>query len=225
MPLRRNFLLAFLLLATVGCLDLLTGTPVRARVAVLLVELADATTPLDGERVDVSISGPGIQPPIFGSFRFINDTARAELEVPLGKDRLVAVAVFDSSNNLVASGEALVEVGSGVAINVPVEIAPTEGTQPIVVTVGGVNLSVAPGTLTLVPGNTATLTVAITDPQGVPIAGAVPVFASSNPAIASVSPAGVVTGNVQGVTAVTVTALGAAARIPVSVAFPDSRSP
>lgn len=225
MALRRNFLLALLLLATVGCLDLLTGTPVRARVAVLLISLADVTAPLDGERVDVSVSGPGIQPPIFGSFRFINDTARAELEVPLGKDRLVSVAVFDSANTLIASGEALVEVGSGVAINVPVEIAPTEGTQPIVVTVGGVNLAVAPGTLTLVPGDTAALTVAITDAQGLPIAGAIPLFASSNPAIAGVSAAGLVTGKVQGVTAVTVTALGVAARIPVSVASPSLRSP
>ena len=135
MRFRLPFLFTLLLLATTGCLDVLTGSPVRARVAVLLIELAEANEPLDGERMDVSITGPGIQPPIFGSFRFINDTARAELQVPLGPDRRVFVAVFDSSNNIIASGEATVEIGSGVAISVPVTIAPTDGTQPIIVTV------------------------------------------------------------------------------------------
>lgn len=225
MRFRRPFLFLMLLLATTGCLDLLTGTPLRARVAVLLIELAEANVPLDGERVDVSITGPGIDPPIFGSFRFVNDTARAELQVPLGADRRVFVAVFDSANNIIASGEATIEIGSGVSVSVPVVIAPTDGTQPIIVTVGGTTVSVTPGTLTLAPAATTTLTVAVTDQDGLPIAGAVPSYASSNPAIASVSASGVVTAHVDGITAITVTALGVAARIPVGVVTPNLRSP
>ncbi len=225
MRLRRPFLFLLLLLATTGCLDFLTGSPVRARVAVLLIELAESNIPLDGERVDVSITGPGIDPPIFGSFPFINDTARAELSVPLGSDRRVFVAVFDSSNAIVASGEATIEIGSGVAVTVPVAIAPTEGTQPIVVTMGGTTLSVTPGTLTLAPGATSALSVTIRDETGAPIAGAVPSYASSNPSIASVSATGVVTARVDGITAITVTALGVAARVPVGVVTPSLRSP
>jgi hypothetical protein len=221
----RAFLFIVLLVATTGCLDVLTGARVRARVAVLLIDLAESNVPLDGERVDVSITGPGINPPIFGSFRFINDTARAELSVPIGSDRRVFVAVFDSSNNIIASGEATVEIGSGVSISVPVAIAPTDGTQPIIVTVGGTTLSVTPGTLTLAPGETSALSVAITDQTGAPIAGAIPTYASSNPSIASVSASGVVTAHVDGITAVTVTALGVAARIPVGVVTPSLRSP
>lgn len=222
---RRPFLFLLLLLATTACLDVLTGTAVRARVAVLLIQLAESNVPLDGERMDVSISGPGIQPPIFGSFRFINDTARAELSVPVGPDRLVSVAVFDSSNNIIASGEATVEIGSGVSVDVPVTIAPTDGTQPIIVTAGNTTISVTPGTLTLVPNATSPLSVTITDQQGAPIAGAVPSYASSNPSIASVSPSGIVTAHVQGITAITVTALGVAARIPVAVVIDNLRSP
>lgn len=222
---RRPFLFLLFLLATTACLDVLTGTTVRARVAVLLVSLAESNVPLDGERMDVSISGPGIDPPIFGSFRFINDTARAELSVPLGPDRRVFVAVFDSANTIIASGEATVEVGAGVSVNVPVTIAPTDGTQPIIVTLGNTTIAVTPGTLTLAPNATSTLSVAITDQQGAPIAGAVPTFASSNPSIASVSASGIVTARVQGITAITVTALGVAARIPVAVGSPDLRSP
>lgn len=219
-----------LLLASVwaiaGCGDVLTGASLRANVVVLLQEEANSPTPLDGERVDVSISGPGIDPPIFGSFRFINDTARAELQVPLGRDRRVAVAVFDSANTLIASGESTLEIGSGAAVSVPVVIAPTSGSQPIIVRVGSTTLSVTPGSLSLTPGASSTLTVSVVDQDGVPIAGAVPAYASSNPAIATVSATGVVTGRLQGVTAVTVTALGVAARIPVSVsAPPDLRSP
>lgn len=211
--------------AAAGCGDALTGASLRAHVVLLLQEQNGSPTPLNGERVDVSVSGPGIDPPIFGSFQFINDTARAELQVPLGKDRRVSVAVFDSANILIASGEATVEIGSGVPVSVPVVIAPTSGTQPIIVRVGGTSLSVSPGTLTLALGDTARLTVSVVNQDGVPIDAAVPTFASSNPAIATVSAVGLVTGRLQGVTAVTVTALGVAARIPVSVAVPALRSP
>jgi hypothetical protein len=227
MVFRRLFSVLLLLpiLAATGCLDVLTGTAVRSRVALVVVQLAEANEPLDGERLDVSITGPGITTPIFGSFRFINDTARAELQVPLGSDRRVFVAVFDSANVMVASGEATVEIGSGVAVSVPVAIAPTSGSQPIIVRVGNTIVSVTPGSLTLELGDSTALAVSVTDQDGVPITGAVPSFASSNPAIASVSPTGVVTGRLQGVTAVTVTALGVAARIPVGVVVPSLRSP
>lgn len=222
---RALFLLIVLpLLAVAGCGETLTGTTVRARVA-LVLDQAGSPTPLDGERVDVSISGPGISTPIFGSFRFINDTARVELDVPLGRERLVFVAIFDSTNTLVASGETTITVGSGVTVTVPVPIAPTSGEQPIIVRVGSTTLTVTPGTLLLSPGDTASLGVTITDQDGAPIAGAVPTFASSNPAIAGVSATGLVTGRLDGVTAITVSALGVAARVPVSVATPTLRSP
>lgn len=229
MPTRRlPFLLTMLLLpigSAVGCGEVLTGASLRANVALLLQEPSGSPTPLDGERVDVSISGPGIEPPIFGSFRFVNDTARAELQVPIGSDRLVFVAVFDSANVMVASGEATVAIGSAVSVTIPVTITATSGNQPIIVTVGGTSLSVNPGSLTLAPGEATALAVSVVDHTGAPIAGAVPLFASSNPGIATVSATGVVTGRLQGVTAVTVTALGVAARIPVSVASLSLRSP
>lgn len=216
------FLMPLLLLA--GCGETLTSTSVRARLALVLDE-AGSPTPLDGERVDVSISGPGINPPIFGSFRFINDTARVELDVPLGRDRRVFVAIFDSTNTLIASGETTLDIGSGASVDVPVPIAPSSGDQPIIVRVGSTTLTVSPGTLLLSPGQTQQLTVAVTDQDGQPIAGALPVFASSNPAIATVSATGVVTGRLDGVTAITVSALGVAARVPLSVSTPELRSP
>jgi hypothetical protein len=145
--------------------------------------------------------------------------------VPLGPDRRVFVAVFDSSNNIIASGESTVEIGSGVSVNVPVTITPTDGTQPIIVTVGNTTISVTPGTLTLAPNETSPLSVVITDQQGASIVGAVPSYASSNPSIASVSASGIVTAHVQGITAITVTALGVAARIPVGVVIDNLRSP
>lgn len=216
------FLMPLLLLASCG--ETLTSTSVRARLALVLDE-AGSPTPLDGERVDVSISGPGINPPIFGSFRFINDTARVELDVPLGRDRRVFVAIFDSLNTLIASGETTIDIGSGASVDVPVPIAPSSGDQPIIVRVGSTTLTVTPGTLLLAPGQTAQLTVAVTDQDSLPIAGALPTFASSNPAIATVSATGVVTGRLDGVTAITVSALGVAARVPLSVSTPSLRSP
>lgn len=213
------------LAAATGCLDVLTGSSPPASVAILLTQQADATEPLDGERLDVTITGPGIETPIFGSFRFVNDTARAVLQVPQGRDRLVSVAVFDSSNALVASGETVVEIGGGARVRVEIEIAPTVGDQPITVTVGNTVLTVTPGSLALSAGDTVVLGVTVTDQAGVPLTGVVPTFASSNPAIASVSPIGAVAGRLQGVTAVTVSANGVAARVPVVVSVPSLRSP
>lgn len=221
----RMLVLLLPMLAMLGCLDVLTGSTLRSQVALLLVQDAESSLPLDGERVDVTISGPGIEPPIFGSFRFINDTARAQLLVPVGRDRLVLVAVFDSANTLVAAGEAIVEVGAGVSINVPVQVAPTVGSLPIIVTAGTTTLTVTPGSLTLAPGDTAFLSVSITDQTGAAIPGAVPTFASSNPSIATASSTGAVIGRLQGVTAVTVSALGVAARVPVGVVAPLIWSP
>lgn len=225
MSLPRWARLLFLAVMVLACGETLTESSVRPRVALLLVDEAGSPTPLDGERVDVSISGPGISSPIFGSFRFVNDTARVELDVPLGRDRRVLVAIFDSSNTLIASGETTIVVGSGSTVGVPVPIAPTSGEQPIIVRVGSTTVTVSPGTLTIAPGDTARLTVGILDQDGAPIAGALATFASSNPAIATVSATGVVTGRLQGVTAVTISALGVAARIPVSVATVNLRSP
>ncbi len=215
----------FLLLLASACGEPITQAGLVPSLALVLQAENGSPVPLDGERVDVSISGAGISPPIFGSFRFTGDSARADLRVPVGRDRLVAVAVFDSSNILIGSGEALVDVGSGASVNVPVAILPVSGEQPIIVRAGNVTLTVDPGSMTLAPGDSLALSVSITDGQGLPIAGAIPSFASSNPGIASVSAAGMVKGRVQGVTAVTVTALGVAARVPVSVSQPVLRSP
>lgn len=218
-------LVLLLVLLVAACGDTLTGTSVHPRVALVLMDEAGSPVPLDGERVDVSISGPGISTPIFGSFRFVNDTARVELNVPLGRDRRVFVAIFDSTNTLIASGETIIVVGSGSTVTVPVPIAPSSGDQPVIVTVGNTTITVTPGTVTLARGDSVALNVSVRDQNGQPIAGASPTFASSNPSIASVSATGVVIGRLEGGTSVSVSALGVAARIPVSISTANLRSP
>lgn len=224
MPTRRSLALALALCVVAGCGETITAAR-RGGTIALILQQAGSPVPLDGERVDASVSGAGITTPIFGSFRFTGDSALVELTVPVGRDRLVSVAVFDSANILIASGEALVDIGSGVSVDVPVTVTPSSGDQPIVVTVGGISLSVTPGTLTMAPGDSITLDVDILDHLAAPIVGATPSFASSNPAIVGVSSTGRVAARLQGVTAVTVSALGVSARVPVSVAQSPLRSP
>jgi len=225
MSLPRPLVVLLALCIAAACGDTLTGASLRPRLALLLVDEAGSPVPLDGERVDVSISGPGISRPIFGSFRFEGDSAIVELDVPLGNDRRVFVAIFDSTNTLIASGEIVIRVGSGTTVSVPVPIEPTSGDQPVIVTVGNTTISVTPGTATLAPGDSIALSVAIRDQGGQPIAGASPTFASSNPSIATVSATGVIIGRLEGVTSVSVSALGVAARIPVSISTANLRSP
>jgi hypothetical protein len=197
--------------------------PGRGVMVSLDLRSADATTQLTGERLDVVVTGPGIETPVTASVRFVNDTARVELEVPRGDDRVIQLAIFDSSDVLIASGQTTTNIGTGAAVTVPVVVAPTTGTLPVVVTGGAVTLSIAPGTVTLGPGGTQALTATVTDATGAPIQGATVRYASSNPAVASVNPTtGVITAVIPGTTFVTANVLGVAARIPVAVSLPDN---
>lgn len=208
-------------LAVAACFEPVSPGP---GVAVSLdIRQADNTVQLTGERLDVVVTGPGIDTPLTASVRFVNDTARVEIEVPRGETRVIQLAIYDSSDVLIASGQTTTNIGAGAAITVPVVVAPTTGTLPVVVVGGAITLSVAPGTVSLAPGGTQTLTATVTDPAGAPITGAAVRYASSNPAIASVNPVtGAITAVIPGTTFVTASVLGVAARIPVAVSPPDT---
>lgn len=221
---RRSVLAGLVAIAAVAACDDLQGPEIDAPPAPLpFVAAFDAATQVTG--VVVTVTGARIDPPLVFNFPVVNDTARGTMVLPVGNARTLVAQGFDSAGVEIYRGEVTINVVAGTNPAVTLVMAPRLGSQPIVVRVGSTTVTVTPGTLSLAPGDTARLTVAVTDQDGVAIAGVTPVFASSNPAFATVSATGLVTARLNGATAVTVTARGVAARIPVTVATPTLRSP
>lgn len=105
---------------------------------------------------------------------------------------------WSSSNNGVAtvSGSGIV---TGVAVGGPVTITATSEGQVGTATVSVVapvatTVSVSPSVTTVPSGGTTPLSVIVRDQNGVAITGKVPTWTTSNAAIATVSPGGIVTG-------------------------------
>jgi len=221
---RRSTLACLVAVAAVAACDDLQAPEVDAPPAPLpFVAAFDAATHVT--TVVVTVTGARIDPPLVFNFPVVGDTARGTMVLPVGTARTLVAQGFDSAGTQVYRGEVTINVVAGTNAAVTLVMAPLLGSQPIIVRVGNTTVTVTPGTLSLAPGDTARLTVAVTDQDGVAIPGATPVFASSNPAFATVAATGLVTARLNGTTAVTVSARGVAARIPVTVATPSLRSP
>ncbi|MCU0623231.1 MAG: hypothetical protein MUF53_05120 [Gemmatimonadaceae bacterium] len=158
-----------------------------ARVAVLLQLTADQQ--VTGERVDVVISGEGLDPPITATLRFVNDTARGEIEVPAGLTVTVRVDVFNAANARVATGETTARIGSGISVTVPLQLRTLTGTIPVTVVGQVIIVGVTPATAAVRAGGAANIAVQVRDSAGQPVS--VPVtWGVDRPPAAWVSPTG-----------------------------------
>lgn len=138
------------------------------RVALHLQLFADQQ--VTGERVEVRISGEGLDPPITATLRFVNDTARGEIEVPAGLTVTIVVDVFNAANARVATGETTTRIGSGISVAVPLQLRTLSGTIPVTVVGQVIIVGVTPATATVRVGGTASIAVQVRDSAGQPIA-------------------------------------------------------
>jgi hypothetical protein len=86
-------------------------------------------------------------------------------------------------------------------------------------------VTISPANLSLEPGGTATLTVVLTDPGGNPLTGRPVAWSSSQPRVATVSSAGLVTAVESGETTISAKSEGAAGYAAVSVGTPPPATP
>lgn len=168
--------------------------------------------------VDISITGPGVTPPVTGRFFFdTSGTATASVVVPVGFPRILEIKIYDIANVLLFQGIDTIAVLAGTNPPKVVNVTPVNGNVPIQIIVGSYVVSVSPTSATIAVGATRTFTATVLNPGGAP--SAIPArWATSNPAIVTVDNiTGVATGVLSGSTTITATALGVAAAATVTV--------
>ena len=168
--------------------------------------------------VDLSITGPGVVPPVTGRFFFdASGTATATVDVPVGFPRILEIKIYDAADVLLFQGIDTIAVTAGVNAPQTVSVTPTTGSVPINVTVGSYIVSVSPTSATIAVAATRAFTATVLNPGGAP--SATPArWATSNPAIVKIdSITGVATALLSGATTITATALGVAAAATVTV--------
>jgi Bacterial Ig-like domain (group 2) len=200
-----------LLVAMVGC-----GAPPSQGSDEGDVMLTADLTSTPVSTLAVQVTAPDISVPLVFNLTVTGGTANGVIKVPPGAARTITVSAFDSTGAVTHQGSKTVDVSPGPNPPVSIPMVANAGQVPITVQIGPVSIVVAPTTVTLAPGATQGLTATITAPNGDHLAGP-PEWATSNPAIATVSSSGVVTAVIGGNVDIVATFAGVAAVCHVTV--------
>lgn len=161
--------------------------------------------------ITVSVSGPGIDSTLVFNFPVTNGVASGTARVPAGSGRHVVGQGFDAAGINTHLGDTTVSLVAGANPPVSIVMQPLVGSQPLTLTFGSNVVAMGGVDTTLSMGSTYQLTAVALNWQG----GAVPpdsiTWASSNPAVASVSASGLVTPGAPGSADIVASYEGAAA--------------
>lgn len=209
---------ALLLALGAACADPSTSPTERTGgLAPVTVSAAITGTLIEG--LTIEVTGPGIVVPIIANVPATGVQATGTVQVPAGRARLFTVRGFDAAGVHTHEGTATADVRPAANPAVAVRLYPVTGTTPIVVTVGSYTLTLGGGDAdgdTVALGGTKQYTATIAR-DGAPVPGAVVTWASLNPVVASVSPAGLATALAEGETRIVASYAGVAAQLPFTV--------
>jgi uncharacterized protein YjdB len=166
--------------------------------------------------VVVDVTAPDIQTPLVFNIPVVGGIAVDTIAVPAGSHRTIAMRAYDAEGVETHSGSVVLSIDPGMNPTITITLQPLNGDVPITLTLGSVTVTVVPTALVLAAGDTARLAVSIRDWNGNVIAGPVR-WATSDPGVAAVDSAGLVTAVRAGSTNVTATFQGAGGRASVIV--------
>jgi hypothetical protein len=166
--------------------------------------------------VTAEVTAADIATPLLFNLSITNGVAAGTLRLPPGAARIVTVRAFEESGSMTHEGSVTVDIRAGQNPPVTITLRPRAGQLPITATLGEVSVVITPATTDLVVGASAQLTATILDAEGNPVDGTVE-WAVGNPAVASVSPSGLVTSLIAGETQISASFEGAAGSATVSV--------
>ena len=165
--------------------------------------------------VVVVVTGPGITTPLTFNLTITSGVATGTITIPAGADRTIAMHAYDNSSVETHQGSVTVDITAGTNATVTLILTPLTGETPITATLGSLAVTVTPPSATVAVSGNVTLTATIME-NGSPISGTV-LWATTNPGIATVSPAGVVTGVRTGSTNIVATFQGVAGASTITV--------
>jgi hypothetical protein len=157
-----------------------------------------ANTPID--LLVVTVSAPDLPTPAVFNLPVDNGTASGTIRVPPGAVRLFTVEAFDANGEVTHDGAATRDVLRGQNPPLTVPLTPRAGQVPLTIFFGDYSVEVSPASaeIDLSFVTTVQLVVAVEDAQGAVVDAPDVQWATTNPARATVSPAGLVTAHLPG---------------------------
>ena len=175
-------------------------------------------TPATVRKIVVDVTGPGIEPAlVFNIPVAVDSIARGSIQVPTGSRRRFVVSAFDSAGILTHRADTTTNVVSGATNALSLQVEPLTVSLPVTVTFGGSRITVQDtSSRTIYLGDSLRISASAMRSNGSIVPNDSLVWASSNPAIATVTQA-VVRAKAPGQATIVVSYAGAAVHIRVTV--------
>jgi uncharacterized protein YjdB len=162
--------------------------------------------------ISVEITGQGIDTALVLNFTVTNGTASGTARVTAGSARRIVGRAFDAATVNTHRGDTTVTLVEGPNAALTMVLRPLMGDQPVTITIGRAALALSRGDTSIAVGDTLRFAATGTTWNNRPIPTDSLRWASSNPAVASVSTAGLATALAAGTTSVAASYEGATAR-------------
>ena len=185
---------------------------------VLIISMTTTSTVVSTYVVEVT--APDIATPLVFNLQSVNGTATGTLTIPAGSSRTILCRAFDDNAVETHRGSRTMDIRSGTNNpQVSITMSALTGDQPVQVNIGSNTVSVSPSTSNVAVGATVALGATVRDAFNnvVPTAPGDVKWATSNPALATVSSTGVVSGVKAGSVTITATYNGAGGQATVTV--------
>jgi hypothetical protein len=170
--------------------------------------------------VVVEVTAADIPTPLVFNIPITAGVASGSITVPAGSGRTINLRAYDDGGVLTHTGSWTGNVVGGTNPTVSLVLVAGIGDVAIEVTLGSVSVEVTPPSAGVAVAATVQLSAAVEDAEGNPIGSAVPKWATANPAVATVSTTGLVTGQGAGTTTIHATYQGAVGISTITVTAP-----
>ena len=193
---------AFVALAGLLALGACSSEPVEpggpAGEASIRVSANVANTPID--LLVVTVSAQDLALAAVFNLPVENGTASGTIRVPPGSDRLFTVEAFDANGDVTHDGAATRDVQRGQNPPLTIPLTPRSGQVPLTIVFGEYSVEVSPASavIDLTAEATVQLAVVVEDAEGAVVGTPDVQWATTNPARATVSSTGLVTGLLAG---------------------------
>ena len=209
---------------TLGVLVVLAGAcerplPTDRTAATVALRITAVTVGTPISTLVVQLTASDIPTRLVFNLSVANGVASGTIKIPPGPARTIDVTALDPLGNVTHEGSATIDVRPGQNPPVQIKLGPRSGHVPITVTFGNFGVVVTPATATInVPASaTLQLAVTVTDVNGQVIPAPAVDWATTNPAVATVSATGLVTGLTNGTAKIVATYEGVAGLSAISI--------
>ncbi len=195
------------------------SAPHHADIADVPVRITAVTVGTPISILVVQVSAADLPASLVFNLAVVNGVASGTIKIPPGAARTIHVTAVDDQGDVTHEGSATIDVRPGQNPPVQIKLAPKSGQVPISVTFGNFGVVVSPpsATIDVAAKTPLQLAVTVTDVNGQVITAPQIGWATSQPAVATVSASGFVTGLINGSATIVATYEGVAGLSAITV--------